>query len=328
MALWLGVQKSPDSLAVLSLTSRICQKFLLDVLLLGNGDWLGAFYLLTQIIMSKLSTRPQYQPDAPRSNFKRPRRAPFEFYPTPPEATRALLSVENFDGDIWEPACGNGDMSRELEAAGYSVVSTDLIQRDFGKGGVNFLKTDKPLAKNIITNPPYGKHGLADAFVRKALLYTRETRGSVAMLFNLRSLCHPDRTAKFTKTPPAAIYALDELTCWPEGKLQLQDIITSEPNSLRAAVASEALDHDDIKGFFSDLLQHGCISGMIGSLIYYTDTHKFFDTHYNAIEDLREEYEFNIGEPLQIKNDLKNFLAWFGFEETAYQMTLELGLEV
>jgi hypothetical protein len=28
------------------------------------------------------------------------------FYPTPPEATRALLSVETFDGLIWEPACG------------------------------------------------------------------------------------------------------------------------------------------------------------------------------------------------------------------------------
>ena len=27
-----------------------------------------------------------------------PTRAPFEFYPTPPEATRALLSVEDFDG--------------------------------------------------------------------------------------------------------------------------------------------------------------------------------------------------------------------------------------
>ena len=27
-----------------------------------------------------------------------PARAPFEFYPTPPQATRALLSVEDFDG--------------------------------------------------------------------------------------------------------------------------------------------------------------------------------------------------------------------------------------
>ena len=33
-----------------------------------------------------------------------PRRLPNEFYPTPPEATRALLSVETFDGSIWEPA--------------------------------------------------------------------------------------------------------------------------------------------------------------------------------------------------------------------------------
>ncbi|PCI77818.1 MAG: hypothetical protein COB20_07105 [SAR86 cluster bacterium] len=111
-------------------------------------------------------------------------------------------------------------------------------------------------------------------------------------------------------------------------KSALQDIINSKPNSLQAAVASEALDHEDIKCFFSDLLQHGCISGMIGSLIYYTDTHTFFDAHYDAIEELRQEYQDNIGEPLEIKENLKNFLAWFAFEETAYQMALELGLEV
>lgn len=29
-------------------------------------------------------------------------RIPNEYYPTPPEATRALLSVERFDGSIWE----------------------------------------------------------------------------------------------------------------------------------------------------------------------------------------------------------------------------------
>jgi hypothetical protein len=38
------------------------------------------------------------------------------------------------------------------------------------------------------------------------------------MLLNLRSLCNPDRLPNFCKTPPAAIYALDELICWPEGK--------------------------------------------------------------------------------------------------------------
>ena len=111
-------------------------------------------------------------------------------------------------------------------------------------------------------------------------------------------------------------------------KSALQDIINSKPNSLQAAVASEALDYEEISCFFSDLLNNGCATGMVCGLIYYADTHKFFDTHYKEIEELREEYEFNIGEPLQIKNDLKNFLAWFAFEETAYQIALELGLEI
>ncbi|MDX2159134.1 MAG: hypothetical protein SFW09_21730 [Hyphomicrobiaceae bacterium] len=46
---------------------------------------------------------------------------------TPPEATRALLSVERFDGPIWEPACGLGHISNVLTEAGNEVVSTDLI---------------------------------------------------------------------------------------------------------------------------------------------------------------------------------------------------------
>lgn len=159
-------------------------------------------------------------PYARQSNrsFRSRGRAPFEFYPTPPEATRALLSVESFDGSIWEPACGDGAISKELTKAGYQVVSTDLINRGYGDGQLDFLKSDKPLAKHIITNPPYGTHGLGDAFVRKALIHCHQTGGSVAMLLNLRSLCNPDRLPKFCKTPPAAIYALDELICWPEGK--------------------------------------------------------------------------------------------------------------
>jgi hypothetical protein len=70
------------------------------------------------------------------------------------------LSVEHFEGTIWEPACGDGAISKVLEAAGYDVISTDLIDRGFGQGGVDFLKTTKALGRNIVTNPPYGTHGL------------------------------------------------------------------------------------------------------------------------------------------------------------------------
>lgn len=45
---------------------------------------------------------------------------------------------------------------------------------------------------------------------------------------------------------------------------------------------------DDIKSFFSDLMSNGCESGMINNLIYYTDTHKFYDKYYDEIEKIRE----------------------------------------
>jgi hypothetical protein len=146
-----------------------------------------------------------------------PNRAPYEFYPTPPEATRALLAAESFDGPIWEPACGQGHISKVLVEAGHQVVSTDLVEYDYGEAGRDFLTERKSLAKHIITNPPYGR-GLADAFVKHALDLTRQTGGKVAMLLTMNSLCHPLRHDLFTDNPPAAVYCLDQCDCWPEGK--------------------------------------------------------------------------------------------------------------
>jgi len=110
----------------------------------------------------------------------------------------------------------------------------------------------------------------------------------------------------------------------------LQYIAAEPEDTIRKDVAEEALEYgsEDIVSFFQDLLQHGCASGMVGSLIYYRDTHAFFDAHYDEIETLREEMEDNLGEPLRITGDLKNWLAWFAFEETARQLAEELGLEV
>ncbi len=146
-----------------------------------------------------------------------PLRVPHDFYPTPPKATRALLSVERFDGPIWEPACGNGAIAKVLIAAGHRVVSTDLVDRGWGLGGINFLDETNNRARHIITNPPYGR-GLADSFLRKALALTRPVHGMTAMLLDLASLAHPRRTLFWTHDPPAVIYALDDLTCVPAGR--------------------------------------------------------------------------------------------------------------
>lgn len=158
-------------------------------------------------------------PNAPTASrsaaVRRQRDIADNFYPTPPEATRALLSVETFEGPIHEPACGEGHIARELSAAGHTVVATDLNDRGFGSSGLDFLGQRVPLAQHIVTNPPYGR-GLADAFLRKALLLTRQTGGKVAMLLNLSCLAEPKRTSFWRAAPPARLYAVDDVVCWPE----------------------------------------------------------------------------------------------------------------
>lgn len=113
-------------------------------------------------------------------------------------------------------------------------------------------------------------------------------------------------------------------------KEKLEVIIQNEPNTIKALVAQEALDYTSeyIVSFFEDLFRYGCISGMVTSLVYYVDTHQFYDTHYNEIERIRENYEEFTEYPLSIQGDLKNFLAWFSFEQTAYELANELGLEI
>ncbi len=141
------------------------------------------------------------------------------FYPTPPEATRALLSVETFDGPIWEPACGKGHIAKVLEAHGHEVIATDLNDWGYGTPRIDFLKARGGCgnARHIVTNPPYGK-GLADDFVSKALAITAKTGGKVAMLLNLASLAQEQRTPAWRKNPPARLYAIDGVVCWPDSE--------------------------------------------------------------------------------------------------------------
>lgn len=90
-------------------------------------------------------------------------------------------------------------------------------------------------------------------------------------------------------------------------------------NKLQKRV-TEIVEENGGKDFANDVLQYGCQSGLVGELIYYNDTHKWYDEFYNEIEELREEYEEMLGEPLQAKGDLKNWFAWFSFEETVRKL--------
>lgn len=87
-----------------------------------------------------------------------------DFYPTPWEATAALLDYLHWmqipqGCTVWEPACGNGDMSKVIRDYGYSVIETDI------QTGVDFLSCEPRKCDWIITNPPFS---LAEQFIRRA----------------------------------------------------------------------------------------------------------------------------------------------------------------
>ena len=75
------------------------------------------------------------------SNHVPEEREAFDYYATDPRAVEMLLELEQFSPVIWEPACGEGHISKVLQAHGYEVISTDLIYRGFGDPEpLDFLK--------------------------------------------------------------------------------------------------------------------------------------------------------------------------------------------
>ena len=93
-----------------------------------------------------------------------------DFYPTPSIATEALIQREKFIGNIWECACGDGAISQVIDKYLFNkVYSSDLIDRGFGDGGIDFLTYSGKSYDNIITNPPF-KYALE--FVYQAKRYS------------------------------------------------------------------------------------------------------------------------------------------------------------
>lgn len=125
-----------------------------------------------------------------------------DYYATEPKALELLLELESFDENVWECACGEGHLAKVLEAHGHKVLSTDLIDRGYGLGGIDFLQCERPYNGDIITNPPY-KYALE--FVENALDLI-PVGHKVAMFLKLQFLEGKARKTFFEKSPPTTIY--------------------------------------------------------------------------------------------------------------------------
>lgn len=134
-----------------------------------------------------------------------------DFYPTPPEPTRALLSAEGdrllaFD-TVWEPAAGDGAMVRELESFGLTVLASDLVDRGCGatiKSFYDWTAGETPRA--IVTNPPFSECNKEPGWVRYAL----ETLGVeyMALLLPVNWMGAVTRAALWAQYPPARVYLM------------------------------------------------------------------------------------------------------------------------
>lgn len=102
-------------------------------------------------------------------------------------------------------------------------------------------------------------------------------------------------------------------------------------------VIDEWSDYTDKKNIFLDVLKHGCQSGIVPQLIYYSDTIRFYNRYKNEINELLYDILRETGflnpqqmfgdkwdeeDPLAQNTFNQNLLAWFGFEETLREVAM------
>lgn len=102
----------------------------------------------------------------------------------------------------------------------------------------------------------------------------------------------------------------------------MESLKEEESSNLRSEVLDILVNHiedyesfEEVRGFMEDLRAYGCSSGMIGELIYFSDTKKFFIDNIDEIQDyvntLVQEHVYSINE-LDI-----NEISWIVFEAIA-----------
>lgn len=137
------------------------------------------------------------------SNHCKEEREEHDFYSTDPDCVRDILKVEQFSKNILEPCCGTGNISKVLEEAGYDVKSTDLIDRGYGVGGIDFFEHYKVIDSDVITNPPFG---LATDFVERCL-NIMTSHHKLALFLKLQFLEGQERFEKiFSKKHLETVY--------------------------------------------------------------------------------------------------------------------------
>lgn len=84
--------------------------------------------------------------------------------------------------------------------------------------------------------------------------------------------------------------------------------------------------NDKIINRMENIVEHGCVSGIVFSMIYCSDIENFFDKHVDDILQLIEDDREELGEfPLSPKYEInRNNLAWYAYEKITYNLLNQL----
>lgn len=133
-----------------------------------------------------------------------------EHYVEPLWTSRRLFEVERFDGPVYDPCCGLGNILTSALAAGLAVDGRDVVDRgcEHMSGIQDFLTAVRPVA-NIATNPPFD---LIEEFALHALSLAER---KVAMVCPTRRLNAAGRW--LSRTPLYRVWMLTPRPSMPPG---------------------------------------------------------------------------------------------------------------
>lgn len=143
-----------------------------------------------------------------------------DFYATDPACVDDLLDREKLSQLILEPCCGDGSISKRLQSRGYTVQSSDLIDRGFGEV-MDFFWIKQASGFDIVTNPPYKN---VERYIRHGLDIVNHG-SKVCMFLKLTSLEGKKRyDAVFKTDPPVRIYVyVSRAKCAKNGDFSAYD---------------------------------------------------------------------------------------------------------
>ena len=86
---------------------------------------------------------------------------------------------------------------------------------------------------------------------------------------------------------------------------------------------AEELDNDnEVLELVKEIVNYGCQSGIVASLVYYKDTEAFFNRHVDEILELIEDAKQTMD--MNYIEFSRNNLSWFAFEIIAQEIYHEL----